>query len=68
MTTLLEHKTTLAYLAYLGYPPSTTSALKITKPRKQDLKKGTLSRNVLLAFVFGASGSGKVLESKSSNR
>lgn len=59
MTTLLEHKTTLAYLAYLGYPGETTRALKISKTRKQDFKSGKSSRDVLLAFVFGSLGSGK---------
>jgi len=68
MTTLLDPRTTLAYLAYLGYPHSSqtsdqllpsTSALSITRPRKQDRKKGTVSRNVHLAYVLGAAGSGK---------
>ncbi|KDQ20950.1 hypothetical protein BOTBODRAFT_124842 [Botryobasidium botryosum FD-172 SS1] len=75
MTTLLDHKTTLAYLAYLGYPqsvidpsspsssttasPSTTSALQISRPRRTDRKKGKVSRNVFLCYVFGAAGSGK---------
>ena len=60
MTTLLDHKTTLEYLAYLGYPgDSTTSALQVTKPRKLDRKKGKSSRNVFLTFVCGAAGSGK---------
>ena len=72
MTTLLEHRTTLAYLAYLGYPqtpavrfsstsppPSTTTALHVTKPRRTDRKRGKASRNVFLAYVCGAAGSGK---------
>ena len=60
MTTLLDHKTTLAYLAYLGYPgTSQTSALQITRPRKQDRKKGKVTRNVFLCYVCGAAGSGK---------
>jgi len=60
MTTLLDHKTTLEYLAYLGYPgDSTTGALQVTKPRKFDRKKGKSSRNVFLTFVCGAPGSGK---------
>jgi Ras family protein T1 len=97
MTTLLDHRTTLAYLAYLGYPsfplsgssastsapsptpltptgppgsrpsrnhapspPSTTSALKLTRPRKTDKKKkGAIQRSVFLGFVLGAAGSGK---------
>ncbi|THH20112.1 hypothetical protein EW146_g1214 [Bondarzewia mesenterica] len=60
MTTLLDHKTTLAYLAYLGYPDEPrTSALLITRPRKQDRRKGKSTRNVFLCYVCGAAGSGK---------
>ncbi|KAJ3191215.1 ERMES complex Ca(2+)-binding regulatory GTPase gem1, partial [Irineochytrium annulatum] len=40
MTTLLDFRTTLAYLAYLGYDSDTTTALKITRPRKMDRKRG----------------------------
>ena len=65
MTTLLEPRITLAYLAYLGYPHSSTTsdqllpsttALDVTRPRKQDRKKGTVSRNVFLAYVLGEIG------------
>ncbi|KAJ3041842.1 ERMES complex Ca(2+)-binding regulatory GTPase gem1 [Rhizophlyctis rosea] len=59
MTTLLDYKTTLAYLAYLGYNGDTTTALKVTKPRKVDRKRGKVQRNVFLCYVFGATGSGK---------
>ncbi|KAG8888611.1 ERMES complex Ca(2+)-binding regulatory GTPase gem1, partial [Tulasnella sp. 332] len=74
MTTLLEHRTTLAYLAYLGFPqtpnlPSTsttsltpmptTEALKVTRARSTDRRKGKVSRNVLSCYVCGAAGSGK---------
>ncbi|TDL16223.1 mitochondrial Rho GTPase [Rickenella mellea] len=60
MTTLLDHKTTLAYLAYLGFPgASQTSALQVTRPRKQDRKRGKVTRNVFLCYVCGAAGSGK---------
>ena len=60
MTTLLDHKTTLEYLAYLGYPEeSTTSALQVTRPRKVDRRKGKSTRNVFLCYVCGAAGSGK---------
>ncbi|TKY85750.1 hypothetical protein EX895_005290 [Sporisorium graminicola] len=41
-------------------PPSTTSALKLTRPRKTDKKKkGAIQRSVFLGFVLGAAGSGK---------
>jgi hypothetical protein len=60
MTTLLDHKTTLAYLAYLGYPDEPrTSALHVTKARKYDRRKGKVSRNVFLCYVCGAAGAGK---------
>ncbi|GAA5916550.1 hypothetical protein JCM5296_005098 [Sporobolomyces johnsonii] len=82
MTTLLEPRITLAYLAYLGYPHSsaslltpsppsssssphpnlipTTSALQLTRPRRPSRRKGTpVERNVFLAYVLGAAGSGK---------
>jgi mitochondrial Rho GTPase 1 len=60
MTTLLDHKTTLAYLAYLGYPNEPrTAALQVTRPRKVDRKKGKVTRSVFLAYICGAAGSGK---------
>lgn len=60
MTTLLDHRTTLEYLAYLGYPEEhTTSALHVTRPRKVDRRKGKSTRNVFLCYVCGAAGSGK---------
>ncbi|KAI9350173.1 EF hand associated-domain-containing protein, partial [Obelidium mucronatum] len=59
MTTLLDYRTTLAYLAYLGYSGDTTAALKITRPRRTDRKRGKIQRNVFSCYVFGATGSGK---------
>ncbi|KAA1469902.1 mitochondrial Rho GTPase, partial [Dentipellis sp. KUC8613] len=60
MTTLLDHRTTLSYLAYLGYPDEPrTDALIVTRPRKQDRRKGKSTRNVFLCYVCGAAGSGK---------
>ena len=60
MTTLLDHRTTLAYLAYLGYPDEPrTSALHITRPRKTDRRKGKVTRNVFLCYICGEAGSGK---------
>nr|KAJ3419958.1 ERMES complex Ca(2+)-binding regulatory GTPase gem1 [Polyrhizophydium stewartii] len=60
MTTLLDYKVTLSYLAYLGFPNSdTTTALKVTRPRKFDRKRGKIQRDVFLCYVFGATGSGK---------
>lgn len=60
MTTLLDHKTTLKYLAYLGFERDTRTALKVTKPKKVDRKKGKIQRNVFSCYVLGAPGSGKV--------
>lgn len=60
MTTLLDPRLTLEYLAYLGYSGSTMTAVKSTRPRHTDQLRGRLSRNVLRAMVFGAKGSGKV--------
>ncbi|KAF8527453.1 P-loop containing nucleoside triphosphate hydrolase protein [Hysterangium stoloniferum] len=60
MTTLLDHKVTLAYLAYLGYPDDNrTTAIKITRPRKAERKRSRVTRNVFLCYVCGAAGSGK---------
>ncbi|KAK3331977.1 EF hand associated-domain-containing protein [Cercophora scortea] len=64
MTTFLEPKTTLEYLAYLGFEAPnerelTTAALKITKPRKRRRRPGRVERNVVLCYVLGSAGAGK---------
>lgn len=63
MTTYQDPKTTLAYLAYLGFESGakggTTVALKLTKPRKKRRRQGKVERNVVLCYVLGASCSGK---------
>jgi Ras family protein T1 len=65
MTTFTSPKTTLEYLAYLGFEsldgsPSTTPALKVTKPRKRRRKPpAKVSRSVIQAHVLGAPHSGK---------
>ncbi|EXJ91374.1 mitochondrial Rho GTPase 1 [Capronia coronata CBS 617.96] len=65
MTTFTSPKTTLEYLAYLGFEspdrsdPGTTAALKLTKPRKRRRRPGRVGRNVILAHVLGAPHSGK---------
>jgi Ras family protein T1 len=65
MTTFTSPKTTLEYLAYLGFEssdrnnPTTTAALKVTKPRKRRRRPGRVGRNVVLCHVLGAPGSGK---------
>lgn len=65
MTTFTSPKTTLEYLAYLGFEssdrsnPTTTAALKVTKPRKRRRRPGRVGRNVVLCHVLGPPGSGK---------
>ena len=64
MTTFKSPRTTLEYLAYLGFESpdlrsSTTTALKLTKARKRRKRPGKVERNVVLAYVLGAPESGK---------
>lgn len=64
MTTFVDPKTTLRYLAYLGFESpnpreSTIAALKITKSRKRRRRPIRVERNVILCYVLGAPGSGK---------
>ncbi|KAK9456671.1 EF hand associated-domain-containing protein [Dipodascopsis uninucleata] len=66
MTTFHDHKTMLAYLAYLGFESeksgSTVDALKITKPRRRRNarpKFGAVDRNVFSCYLLGAPHSGK---------
>lgn len=64
MTTFEEPRTTLEYLAYLGFESpdakNTTAALKVTKARKRRNRAGgKVERSVFLCYVLGAPGSGK---------
>ncbi|ORX72947.1 mitochondrial Rho GTPase [Linderina pennispora] len=67
MTTLLDHKQTLAYLAYFGFPGDIRDGLRLVPRRSgspsanalRKRKKGKLQRNVFLCYVVGAHGSGK---------
>lgn len=65
MTTFTSPKSTLEYLAYLGFESSdrsnltTTAALKLTKARKRRHRPGRVGRNVVLCNVLGPAGSGK---------
>ncbi|KXL41546.1 MAG: hypothetical protein FE78DRAFT_193322 [Acidomyces sp. 'richmondensis'] len=63
MTTFEEPKTTLEYLAYLGFESpdgkGTIPALKMTKARKRRNQPGRVERNVFLCYILGAAQSGK---------
>lgn len=60
MTTLLDYKTTLAYLGYLGFTgESSVNGIKVTRAKKIDRKKQKTLRNTFCCFVFGAVGCGK---------
>ncbi|XP_075221226.1 mitochondrial Rho GTPase-like isoform X2 [Lycorma delicatula] len=63
LTTLNDPKTTLEYLAYLGYliteTENQTSAILVTREKSLDLLKKQSTRNVYECHVFGAKGVGK---------
>ncbi|KAI3403206.2 GEM1 [Candida oxycetoniae] len=66
LTTFLSYKTTLEYLAYLGFDAGNSiKALKLTKPRKCRQKQGRIYRtsvndkNIYNCFVVGAPRAGK---------
>lgn len=71
MTTYLDYKTTMEYLALLGFESQQqsmrkiTDALKVTKPRKQrnpstrSYRNSVVDRNVFNCYVVGSRGSGK---------
>lgn len=66
LTTFLDHKTTLEYLAYLGFEEyDLVRALRVTKPRKTRQKQGKFyrqpvyDRNVFNCFILGAPKCGK---------
>lgn len=62
MSTLLDYKTTLEYLAYLGFPGDTRTALRVMVRGKRLDRGGRdrTKRDVFLCLVVGAVGSGKV--------
>ena len=60
MTTLLDHKITLEYLAHLGFPGDQRSALRVLRGKNSLQSKHRSKRDVFLCLVLGAPGSGKV--------
>src|SRR6266702_2773349 len=59
MVTLLDHRITLAYLVYLGYPDEPRIGALVTRPRKHDHRIGKSSCSVFLCYICRAAGSGK---------
>jgi len=63
MTTFESPATTLEYLAYLGFETKdrggSTTALRVTKPRKHRRRTTRVERSVFLVYVVGAPGAGK---------
>ncbi|RCK56058.1 Mitochondrial Rho GTPase 1 [Candida viswanathii] len=65
LTTFLDYKTTLEYLAYLGFEMDSIKAIKVTKPRKTRQKQGKFirnsitDRNIFNCFIVGAPRAGK---------
>lgn len=63
MTTLESPRTTLEYLAYLGFETTaksgTLAALKVTKARRQNRAAGTVERDVFFCYVVGSRRCGK---------
>ena len=53
LTTMQAPKVTLTYMLYLGFKlEDLQSAIHISRRRKLDVKRGSLTRNVLNCFVF----------------
>ncbi|KAJ2400425.1 ERMES complex Ca(2+)-binding regulatory GTPase gem1 [Coemansia sp. RSA 2559] len=66
MTTLLDYKQTLAYLAYFGFPGDIRDGISVVSRTataahgaRKRRKGGKQQRSVFLCYVVGASGSGK---------
>ncbi|KAJ1784120.1 ERMES complex Ca(2+)-binding regulatory GTPase gem1, partial [Coemansia sp. RSA 1938] len=64
MSTLLDHRTTLAYLAYFGFPGDVRDGINIIARHSSTSslrrrKRGKQQRSVFLCYVVGASGVGK---------
>lgn len=60
MTTLLDYKTSLEYLAFLGFPGDTRSGLRAMPGMQPNRRKDRAKRDVFSCLVIGATGCGKV--------
>ncbi|CAG0914289.1 unnamed protein product [Notodromas monacha] len=63
LTTYLDVRETMLYLAYLGYPinenNNQTQAVKVTREKHLDAQKKQTNRGVFLCHVIGQHGAGK---------
>ncbi|KAJ2501793.1 ERMES complex Ca(2+)-binding regulatory GTPase gem1 [Coemansia sp. RSA 1972] len=61
MSTLLDHRTTLAYLAYFGFPGDTRDGINIVARHSsvRRRKRGKQQRSAFLCYVVGARRVGK---------
>lgn len=59
MTTILNYRVTLEYLAYFGFSEDSTTAVKVTRSRKMDRKKDQVTRDTFLCYVIGPDNAGK---------
>ncbi|KAM7279732.1 hypothetical protein ACFE04_006866 [Oxalis oulophora] len=59
LLTLLEPACSVESLICIGYPNHPSSAIRVTRRRRQDCKKQQSDRNVFQCFVFGPTKAGK---------
>lgn len=59
MTTLLNYKVTLEYLAWFGFEGPTVEALRVVPQGKRMDRSARTNRDTFLVWVLGATGSGK---------
>ncbi|KAJ7973369.1 Mitochondrial Rho GTPase [Quillaja saponaria] len=59
LMTLLDPACSVENLIYIGYTGDATSAIRVTRKRRQDRKKQQSDRNVFQCFVFGPRKAGK---------
>ncbi|XP_028789287.1 mitochondrial Rho GTPase 2-like isoform X1 [Neltuma alba] len=59
LMTLLDPRSCLANLIYIGYSGNPAAALRVTRRRSVDRKKQKTERNVFQCYVFGSKNAGK---------